>query len=118
MSTPKNTAPPMVKYAKPAVAEAHYAPITFRDQEFMHDQDAKFTETVMNVAQGLELALGIVNSSILDRTMNADAGPDDQVTPVLSAFDTDVMIRFAITSASLLAHNAEARLERFKRPTS
>lgn len=104
MSVPKSPAAP----AKPRSNGAAHVSYIARGENLRYDPDATFTESVMNVAQGIELALELAHSSALERL---GAGQGGEASPVLSTSDTDIMMRFALEAARLLAASAEQHLD-------
>lgn len=94
----------------PASPAAIHEPFSFLDRDLKHDQGAQFVADVMDIAQGIGLCLELVNSSTLDRTMNADIDPQHTVRPILGECDTERLLRFATTSARMLAIAAETRI--------
>ncbi|MRW83026.1 hypothetical protein GJ698_02840 [Pseudoduganella sp. FT26W] len=94
----------------PARSDAIHEPFSFLVPGLKHDQGAHFAADVMDIAQGIGLCLELVNSSTLDRTLSADTGPQHTVRPILGECDTERLLRFATTSARMLAIAAETRI--------
>lgn len=64
-----------------------------------HTPEATQAERTKNIAQGISTCIGMIHSSELDRE-NGDA-------PLLRSFDVDVLFRFVMASADLLAERAD-----------
>ncbi|PLY40273.1 hypothetical protein CSZ94_21800 [Janthinobacterium sp. ROICE36] len=90
--------------------DAAHQPYCILHASLQRDQAAQFAVTVMDVAQGLQLCIELANNSVLTRSMNGDAGSDDAM-PILNMDGIERLLRFATSTARLLADHAESRIQ-------
>lgn len=91
-------------------AAAFHVPFSHLDHRLKDDQDAQFAATTMDIARGIGLCLEMVANSDLARETNTDADLGDEDLPLLDPVDTYLLTRLVISSARLLAYQAEDRI--------
>lgn len=74
-----------------------------------HNQSAEFSALVLDVCQGFETCLGLVQKASLDHWSNATCEPE--IRPLLSHFGADQLSRLAIASVGMFASAAQARID-------
>jgi len=69
---------------------------------------ADFVAITKDICHGIQTCIELVNNSELDRLAQEDG---NDVTPVLSAFDSSSLLRMALASSRLMALEADSKLE-------
>lgn len=90
-----------------------HVPRAIINPELTTDPHARFLQLTADMAYGISRALELIHSSHGDRS---DGGRFDGRVPILSETDTDLMMRFAIASSSLLGDRAFDEIEWANRP--
>jgi len=97
----KHTVPPA-----PAHQEFHWIDGPARGTPY-----AEFLELTLDVTAGIYACQQIAYASEMERAANADADPDQMVTPALGIVETDQLKRLSIAAARLLRAEAWHRIE-------
>lgn len=75
------------------------------------DHRAQFVATTLDVCRGIDVCIGLVQSSNSTRLNNIDADPQDATPPMLGIVETEQLLFLSKASARLLADTAEKHIE-------
>ncbi|WP_211471937.1 hypothetical protein [Collimonas humicola] len=70
-----------------------------------------FVALTHDISFGVKTCLEIINAANLQRTLNVDADPDEEVLPALNTFDCDALMTLSIASMKLLQESAERSVD-------
>ena len=100
----------MSKPPLPPEPEAFHQPFSWLPLHHQTNQCAQFYALTVDVCCGINTCIDLVQVS------NADRGTD--VKPTLDIISTERLLRLALTSAQMLGHLAEHRIDKLDRHTS
>jgi len=78
------------------------------------DHAAKFAARMKDLGFGVQKCLQLIEASELDRAHGAEDDDEDNA-PLLNAYDTGVLLRFAITASGIIGAQAEEFLVQAQR---
>ena len=88
---------------EPVAPDAIHQPFTWLHPQIKHDQHAQFIALTMDVCNGIQTCLGLVQATEISR--------DSGTPPLLKIGDTSALLRLAIVSAQMLGEKANDRIE-------
>ena len=90
--------------------ESVHVPFSWLDPELVGNPNGEFVALTMDICRGVEVCLGLVHSSDLERRFLADADEGDTALPTISSCESEWLLRLALKSTKLLADAAERHI--------
>ena len=95
---------------KPNRARAVHQPFSWIDDAARDYPMADFLALTLDVCNGIQTCLEIIESSDLECTYHSDLAPDNAELPVVSAYHAGILRRLSIASAKLLRKHADQEI--------
>lgn len=86
---------------------AVHQPFSWFSKEAKDYPMAEFVGLTIDVCNGIQTCLELINTSDLDRQAAEDGG---DVTPAINTQDSSYLLRLAIATSKLMSHEAERRI--------
>jgi hypothetical protein len=93
------------------IAGSAFQEFSWLQGDLRRDHAAIFAAQMKDLGFGVQKCLQLIEASELDSSHGAEDDDDDNA-PLLNAYDTSVLLRFAMTAAGIIGAQAEVFLDR------